>query len=67
MRAGGVNRGKRRNKMVLYVLIFAVVTFFVSFLVGRSNDLDRGKVATYVALVAWGSLLCGLYLAKIQP
>ena len=50
--------------MVFSILIFSVVTFFVSFLAGRSNDLDRGKVATYVTLVAWGSLFYGLFLVK---
>lgn len=50
--------------MAMYILLFAVVTFFVSFLIGRSNDLDRGKVAAYVTLIAWGSLLCGLYVAR---
>ncbi len=51
--------------MIMYVLSFAVATFFVSFLLGRSNDLDRGKVAAFVTLIAWGSMLCGLYMAKI--
>jgi hypothetical protein len=48
----------------MYILLFAVVTFFVSFLIGRSNDLDRGKMATFVTLIAWGSLLFGLYMAR---
>lgn len=50
--------------MVMGVLVFAIVTFFLSFLLGRINDFDRGKVATYVTLIAWGSLLYGLYLSK---
>jgi hypothetical protein len=50
--------------LILSILFFAVVTFFVSFLVGRMNDLDRGKIATSMTLVAWGSLLYGLYLSK---
>jgi tetrahydromethanopterin S-methyltransferase subunit F len=50
--------------LVFAVLAFAVVTFFVSFLIGRTNDLDKGKMATYVTVVAWGSLFCGLYLGK---
>jgi hypothetical protein len=50
--------------IILGVLIFAVVTFFTSFLLGRIKDFDKGKVATYVTLIAWGSLLYGLYLSK---
>jgi len=50
--------------MVMGVLVFSIVTFFVSFLIARTNDFDKGKVATYVTLIAWSSLLYGLYLAK---
>jgi hypothetical protein len=50
--------------MVAGVLFFAIVTFFLSFLVGRTNDVDKGKFATYVTLIAWGSLLYGMYLSK---
>lgn len=60
------HRDREEKIMAVYVLMFAMATFFVSFLIGRSNDLDRGKVATYVTLIAWGSLLCGLYLAKLS-
>ncbi len=50
--------------LVMGVLLFAVVTFFVSFLMGRMNEFDKGKIAAYMTLVAWGSLLYGLYLSK---
>jgi hypothetical protein len=50
--------------IVFGVLAFAMVTFFVSFLIGRIEHTDKGKVATYTTLVAWGSLLYGLYLSK---
>ncbi len=49
------------------MLVFALAVFFLSFLVGRSKDWDRGQIAVYVTLVAWGSLLYGLYMAKISP
>lgn len=59
------NRGKEAKiMMVAGVLFFAVVTFFLSFLIGRASDVDKGKSATTVTLVAWGSLLYGLYLSK---
>lgn len=51
--------------MAMYMLIFAVVTFFISFLVGTQKELDRGKAAAYVTLVAWGSLVCGLFMARL--
>ncbi len=50
--------------MVMGILVFAIVTFFIPFLIGRIIDFDKGKVATYVTLIAWGSLLYGLYLSK---
>jgi len=50
--------------MVFAILAFAMTTFFVSFLIGRMNDHDKGKIAAFTTLIAWGSLMCGLYLAK---
>lgn len=59
------NRGKEAKIMMITgVLVFAIVTFFISFLINRTNDFDKGKFATYVTLIAWGSLLYGLYLSK---
>jgi len=52
--------------IALYILIFSVVTLFVSILIGRSRDLDQGKIATYITLIAWGSLVCGLCIAKVS-
>ena len=31
--------------LVFGVLAFAMVTFFISFLIGRTNDFDKGKIA----------------------
>jgi hypothetical protein len=50
--------------MVMGMLIFTIATFLISFLIGRSNDFDKGKIATCVVLIAWGSLLYGLYLSR---
>ncbi len=52
--------------MMASMLIFSSAAFCLSFLIGRSKELDRGKVAVYVTLVAWGSLFYGLYMAKIS-
>ena len=50
--------------MLLAILAFATMTFFVSFLIGRMNDHDKGKIAAFTTLIAWGSLMYGLFLAK---
>ena len=52
--------------LIISMLVFASAAFWLSYLIGRSKDLDRGKIAVYVTLVAWGSLLYGLYMAKIS-
>ncbi len=53
--------------MIVSMLVFALAAFCLSFLIGRSKNMDRGQIAVYVTLVAWGSLLYGLYMAKISP
>ncbi len=50
--------------MVFGILAFAMMTFFVSFLIGRMKDHDKGRIAAFTTLIAWGSLMCGFYLAK---
>jgi len=52
--------------MVASMLIFALAAFFLSYLIGKSKDMERGQLAVYVTLIAWGSLLYGLYMAKIS-
>ncbi len=51
--------------LVFGVLVFAIITFFVSFLIGRTGEFDKGKVAAYIALIAWGSMIFGLYIGRI--
>ncbi len=52
--------------MIPGILLFAVAIFFLSFVLARSGDVDRGKIAAYVTLIGWGSMLIGLLLSKIQ-
>jgi len=52
------------SMLVFGVLAFAVVTFFISFLIGRASDFDKGKIAVYVTLIAWSSLIAGLYIGR---
>jgi hypothetical protein len=51
--------------LVTGVLIFAMATFFGSFIIGSVSSTDKGKVATFMTLIAWGSLLCGLYFIEL--
>ena len=51
--------------LIFGVLAFATVTFFVSFLIGRTGEFDKGKVATYITLIAWVSMIFGLYIGRI--
>lgn len=48
------------------VLVFSLIVPVLSLLVSKSENQDRGKIATSVSLVAWGSMLVGLLLAKVQ-
>ena len=61
------DRKEMSSMLVFGVLVFAIVTFFVSFLIGRTGEFDKGKVATYITLIAWGSMTFGLYIGRIAP
>jgi uncharacterized membrane protein YedE/YeeE len=50
--------------LIFGVLAFAIVIFFLSFMLGKQNGLDHGKIATYLTLIAWGSLMFGLYIGR---
>ena len=51
--------------MVFSVLAFSIVTFFISFMIGRMGETDKGKAATFITLIAWGSLIFGLYIGRM--
>ncbi len=48
------------------VLVFSIIVPVLSYLVSKSDDRDKGKIAASLSLVAWGSMLIGLLLAKVQ-
>jgi hypothetical protein len=57
----------RRVRMLFSVLIFSVLIAFISFLISkRHNHYDRSELATYVVLIAWGSLLFGLFISNLS-
>jgi len=50
--------------MVIGVLLFAVAAFLLSFAVARKgNSFAGGELPSYVLLIAWGSMLYGLFIA----
>ena len=47
------------------VLIFSlIVVIIAALIIKRKGKMDRAEIATYVALIAWGSLFWGLVLSK---
>jgi hypothetical protein len=50
---------------VFNVLVFAIATVLLSFLVGRTGEIDKGKAATYITIIAWGSLIFGLSIGRM--
>jgi hypothetical protein len=61
-------RGRIRKEaamLVFGVLVFSIVTFFISFLIVQTGEGDKGKIATLVTLTAWTSLAVGLLLGRI--
>ncbi len=50
--------------LVTGVLIFAIVTFIISFMVANKGVAEKGKAATLVTLVAWSALIFGLYIGR---
>ena len=52
--------------MVAGMLAFSVVIILISAVISKRRDkMDRAETATYVVLIGWGSLLYGLFLAKL--
>jgi|GEM_PF-3538474 len=48
--------------MVVGVLLFSIAVFIISFRIGKSGNVDRGKLSTYITLLMWASFLLGLFL-----
>jgi hypothetical protein len=52
-------------KLFAGVLAFSVIVVITSALIiKRRNKMDKAEIATYVLLIAWGSLLWGIFLSK---
>ena len=48
--------------MIIGVLVFSIAVFVISYLIGKSGNVDRGKLAAYIALLMWASFLWGLLI-----
>ena len=47
------------------VVAFSVIIIIMSALIAKRRDkMDKAEISTYVVLIAWGSFLWGLFLAK---
>jgi hypothetical protein len=52
--------------IVTGILLFSIFVVVVSLLIlKRFESLEKAELSTYIVLIAWGSLLYGLFVAKI--
>lgn len=51
--------------LVTSLLVFAIATFFVVFLIRSAHDIAKGKMVTVISMIAWVFLLSGLYMSMI--
>lgn len=51
--------------MIAGVLVFSVIVVIIAALIiKRLGKIDSAEMATYVVIIAWGSLFWGLLLSK---
>jgi len=51
--------------LIAGMLAFSVIIILISAIISKRRDkMDRAEIATYIVIIAWGSLLWGLFLAK---
>jgi len=51
--------------MIASVLVFGLVVFLISLAIARKSDVcENGEIATYIAVIAWGSMVFGLYISR---
>jgi hypothetical protein len=51
--------------LVAGVLAFSVIVIIISAVITKRRDkMDGAEIATYVVVIAWGSLVWGLFLSK---
>jgi hypothetical protein len=50
--------------MLIEMLFFSLVVFFISYLAAKHPVTDQGKLPALIVLIAWGSLVFGIFIAK---
>lgn len=50
------------HMIIVGVLLFSVIVFVISYRIGKSGIVDRGRLATYITLMMWASFLWGLFI-----
>ena len=50
--------------IVIGVLIFSFVVLAASYGIAKAPRYDQGKLAAFLVLIAWGSMLFGMALAR---
>lgn len=49
------------------VSLFSILAVGISFAIFRRYEaLEKAELSTYIVLIAWGSLLFGLFMGKIS-
>jgi hypothetical protein len=48
--------------IIIGVLAFSIVVIVISYRIGKSGNIERGKLATYITLLMWASFLWGLFI-----
>jgi Flp pilus assembly protein TadB len=53
--------------MIPGILFFSIVVFAVSFLITKnSSRMDRTEIGLYIVLIAWGSMIFGIVMSRID-
>ena len=53
--------------MDLGVLLFSFAVFVTSYLVAKARMPDQGKLSAAIALIAWSSIIFGIFIATFTP
>lgn len=53
--------------MVLGILLFSIVVFIISFVTAKKRIFDQAKLSALIALIAWGSMMFGLFISRVAP
>lgn len=52
--------------MIPGILFFSIAAFVGSYLITKKHaELERSELALYIVLIAWCSLIVGMYLSRL--